>query len=139
MPDMAIGKLAVIAATKVQTIRYYGEIGLLHAFKRTDGGHRLYGPKDVNRLKFIRHARELGFGIEEIRELLALADNPDTSCTAADAIARSQLKQVEIRLEKLKALRKELKRMVEECGHGRVSHCRVIEVLHDHRRCSGEH
>lgn len=139
MPSIAIGKLAVIAATKVQTIRYYEEIGLITPFSRTEGGHRVYGPEDVQRLKFIRHARELGFGIGEIRELLQLSDNPDTSCSAADAIARSQLEQVEIRLEKLRVLRKELKRMVEECGHGRVSHCRVIEVLSDHRHCGSEH
>jgi DNA-binding transcriptional MerR regulator len=136
---MAIGKLAVIAATKVQTIRYYEEIGLIQPFKRSEGGHRLFGPEDVKRLKFIRHARELGFGIDEIRELLVLADNPETSCNAADSIARAQLEQVEIRLEKLFALRKELRRMVGECGHGRVSQCRVIEVLHDHRHCAGSH
>ena len=139
MPGMAIGKLAVIAATKVQTIRYYEEIGLIQPFARSEGGHRLYGPEDARRLKFIRHARELGFGIEEIRELLHLSDNPDTSCSAADIIARSHLEQVELRLKKLQALRKELKRMVEECGHGRVSHCRVIEVLSDHKHCGGEH
>lgn len=139
MPGMAIGKLAVIAATKVQTIRYYEEIGLIRPFARSEGGHRLYGPEDVRRLKFIRHARELGFGIEEIRELLHLSDNPDTSCSAADIIARSHLEQVELRLKKLQALRKELKRMVEECHHGRVSHCRVIEVLSDHKHCGGEH
>ncbi|WP_373504715.1 helix-turn-helix domain-containing protein [Aestuariivirga sp.] len=139
MAGMAIGKLAVIAATKVQTIRYYEEIGLIRPFARSEGGHRLYGPEDARRLKFIRHARELGFGIEEIRELLHLSDNPDTSCSAADIIARSHLEQVELRLKKLQALRKELKRMVEECGHGRVSHCRVIEVLSDHKRCGGEH
>lgn len=139
MSAMAIGKLAVIAATKVQTIRYYEEIGLIRPFKRSEGGHRMYGPEDVQRLKFVRHARELGFGIGEIRELLQLSDNPKTSCSVADAIARSQLEQVEIRLEKLRVLRKELKRMVEDCGHGRVSQCRVIEVLSDHRHCSAEH
>ena len=139
MPGMAIGKLAVIAATKVQTIRYYEEIGLIRPFSRSEGGHRLYGPEDARRLKFIRHARELGFGIEEIRELLHLSDNPDTSCSAADTIARSHLEQVELRLKKLRALRKELRRMVEECGHGHVSQCRVIEVLSDHKHCGGEH
>lgn len=139
MPGMAIGKLAAIAATKVQTIRYYEEIGLVRPFSRTEGGHRIYGPEDVKRLKFIRHGRELGFGIDEIRQLLVLADDPETSCSAADAIARTQLEQVEIRLEKLKVLRKELLRMVGECGHGRVSHCRVIEVLSDHRHCSSDH
>ena len=136
MTGLAIGKLAVIASTKAQTIRYYEEIGLIRPFTRTEGGHRLYGPEDVRRLKFIRHARELGFGIEEIRELLQLSDNPETSCSAADTIARAHLEQVEIRLTKLKALKKELMRMIGECGHGRVSHCRVIEVLSDHRHCA---
>lgn len=139
MTGLAIGKLAVIASTKVQTIRYYEEIGLIRPFTRTEGGHRLYGPEDVRRLKFIRHARELGFGIEEIRELLHLSDNPETSCSAADTITRSHLEQVDIRITKLKALKKELMRMIGECGHGRVSHCRVIEVLSDHRHCASDH
>lgn len=139
MPGMAIGKLAEAAATKVQTVRYYEEIGLIKPFMRSQGGHRLYAPEHLRRLKFIRHARELGFGIDAIRELLNLADNPDMSCEAADIIARGQLEQVEIRLEKLKALRKELKRMVEECGHGRAGQCRVIEVLSDHRHCASDH
>lgn len=139
MTGLAIGKLAAIASTKVQTIRYYEEIGLIRPFTRTEGGHRLYGPEDVRRLKFIRHARELGFGIEEIRELLQLSDNPETSCSAADAIARSHLEQVEIRIAKLKALKKELMRMIGECGHGRVSQCRVIEVLSNHQHCASDH
>lgn len=139
MSGIAIGKLAGLAATKVQTVRYYEEIGLIAPFMRSEGGHRLYNPEDVRRLKFVRHARELGFGIEEIRELLLLVDKPETSCAAADAIARSHLEQVEIRIEKLKALRKELRRMVEDCSHGHVSECRVIEILSDHRHCGGEH
>lgn len=99
MPGMAIGKLAESAATKVQTIRYYEQIGLIRPFSRSEGGHRLYGPEEVKRLKFVRHARELGFGIEAIRQLLTLSDNPETSCSAADAIVRAQLGQVQIRLK----------------------------------------
>jgi len=83
MTTLGIGKLAEIASTKVQTIRYYEEIGLIRPTARSDGGHRLYEPQDVKRLKFIRHARELGFGIEEIRELLHLSDAPNTCCAAA--------------------------------------------------------
>lgn len=139
MPGIAIGELAKAAATKVQTIRYYEEIGLITPFQRTEGGHRLYGPEDSRRLKFIRHARELGFGIEEIRDLLKLSDNPHTSCAAVDAIATSHLAQVEIRITKLKAMRKELKRMLGECSHDRISQCRVIEVLSDHAHCCGDH
>lgn len=139
MTGIAIGKLAEIASTKVQTIRYYEQIGLVWPFTRSEGGHRLYMPEDVQRLKFIRHARELGFGIEEIRELLHLSDNPETSCAAADTIARAHLKQVELRIAKLRSLKNELQRMVKECGHGRASQCRVIEVLSDHRHCHSEH
>lgn len=139
MSGLTIGKLADIGATKVQTIRYYEEIGLIRPFMRSEGGHRIYGSEHAQRLKFIRHARELGFSIENIRGLLTLCDNPETSCAAADSIARTHLEQVEIRLKKLKALRKELNRMIGECHHGRVSHCRVIEVLSDHQHCSSEH
>jgi DNA-binding transcriptional MerR regulator len=139
MQAMAIGELAKVASTKVQTIRYYEEIGLIAPHMRSRGGHRLYSSNDVQRLRFIRHARELGFSIEAIRELLDLSDNPETSCSAADLIARTHLDQIELRLTKLRALRKELRRMVEECGHGRVGQCRVIEVLSDHRHCSGDH
>jgi len=65
MAAIAIGKLAEIASTKVQTIRYYEEIGLIQPFSRTEGGHRLYGPEDASRLKFIRHSRELGSALRK--------------------------------------------------------------------------
>lgn len=139
MRDLGIGALAKAAATKVQTIRYYEEIGLVRASARSAGGHRLFDQKAVERLKFVRHARELGFGIDEIRELLLMSDNPRMSCATADAIARAHLEQVEIRLKKLQAMKQELKRMVEECSHGQVSDCRVISVLGDHRHCRSEH
>ncbi len=136
---IAIGKAALASGVKVPTIRYYENIGLLPSPSRNDGNRRLFEQADVKRLAFIRHARELGFGIEEIRELLKLSDDPETSCAAADRIAKSHLKQVELRIEKLKTLHKELKRMVEECSHGQVSQCHVIEVLGNHAHCSGSH
>ncbi|MGE0007424.1 MAG: helix-turn-helix domain-containing protein [Parvibaculaceae bacterium] len=139
MPAFTIGRLAEATATKVQTIRYYESIGLLPPVTRSAGGHRLYDGEDRKRLTFIRHARGLGFSIEAIRELLGLSDNPQTGCGRADDIARRRLKEVEQRLAQLKALRKELKRMVAECGHGRVSDCRVIEVLSDHGLCRTAH
>jgi len=139
MSGFMIGRLAEATATKVQTIRYYETIGLLAPFTRTEGGHRLYDTEDRKRLTFIRHARELGFSIEAIRELLSLSDDPDTSCERADNIASRQLEEVDQRLKRLKALKKELKPMVAECGHGRVCDCRVIEVLSNHRLCQAAH
>ena len=136
---LTIGNLAADTRTKVQTIRYYEEMGLMKPPERTEGGHRLYSAEDRQRLAFIRHARELGFTLQAIRDLLGLADNPDMSCEAVDQIAKKQLDEVELRLVKLTALREELQRMIGECRHDRVCECRVIKVLGDHRHCAGEH
>ncbi len=88
---------------------------------------------------FIRHARDLGFSLEAIRDLLSLSDNPDQPCAAADAIARAQLAEVESRLARLAALKTELERMVVQCAGDRISDCRVIEVLSDHSLCITDH
>ncbi|WP_375263143.1 helix-turn-helix domain-containing protein [Palleronia sp.] len=136
---LTIGSLAKKTGTKVQTIRYYEQIGMMPEPGRTAGGQRRYGDPELDRLAFIRHARQLGFPLEAIRELLDLSDQPDRPCHEADAIARRQLKQVEQRLARLEALRTELKRMVHECSGGQTADCRVLEVLRDHSECLTDH
>lgn len=128
---LTIGRVAKAASCKVQTIRYYEQIGLLPQPARSEGNQRLYGQSDIDRLQFIRHARELGFPLDAIRALLSLADSPDQSCAAADAIARVQLDAVEQRIVRLQALKAELERMLEQCRGGKIADCRVIEVLSD--------
>jgi len=132
---VSIGAAARASGVKAPTIRFYEQIGLMPPMARTEGNRRLYGPADLRRLAFIRHARELGFEIEAIRELLQLQDRPDQSCAAADEIARGRLSEVRRRIASLRALEAELERMVGECSHGRVAECRVIEVLADHCEC----
>lgn len=140
MKPLPIGALALQTGVKVPTIRYYEGIGLLRDPDRTESNRRTYGADAVQRLKFIRHARELGFSIEAIRELLDLSVQPERSCEAVDAIARGHLDQIEGRIARLSALRAELRRMTSECGRGRVAECRVIEVLADHDQCTvGRH
>lgn len=124
-----IGKVAQRAGCKVQTIRYYEQIGLLGRPQRSEGNQRIYSREDVDRLSFIRHARGLGFALEAIRDLLGLADRPDQPCEAADSIARAQLVQVEQRIEQLQALKLELQRMIAQCSGGEIADCRVIEAL----------
>lgn len=136
---LTIGGLAKRTGTKVQTIRYYEQIGLLPEPCRTEGGQRRYSSEQLDKLSFIRHSRQLGFSLEAIRELLDLSDHPNQSCDMADAIARRQLKQVEQRIARLQALRTELKRMVKECSGGRTADCRVLEVLRDHSECLTDH
>ena len=80
--DLAIGELSRRTGVKVPTIRYYEQIGLLSQPARTEGQQRRYGRNDVDRLNFIRHARELGFEVGAIRELLSLAQQSDKSCAA---------------------------------------------------------
>ena len=135
---LSIGQAARAAGCKVQTLRYYEELGLLPKPMRTAGNQRVYGEEHLRRLAFIRHARELGFPLEAIRELLSLGGKPDQSCAKADAIAGAHLAEVERKIKALAALRGELKRMVQSCRRGRISECRVIEVLadHSHARCA---
>lgn len=139
MKKITIGDAARQSGVKVPTIRYYESIGLLPAPPRSEGNQRAYQERDVDRLVFIRHARELGFEIEAIRTLLSLQDDPHQPCASADAIAKARLGEVEQRIRSLLALKAELEMMVEGCGHGRVDQCRVIEVLADHGQCLHEH
>ena len=114
--EIGIGDLARATGCKVQTIRYYEEIGLMPEPERTAGNQRRYGRRHVDRLAFIRHSRELGFSLEAIRELLSLSDRPEQPCDAIDRLARRQLEQVERRLARLTMLKSELERMLEQCA-----------------------
>ncbi len=132
---IAIGKVSEATGVKIPTIRYYEQIGLLPAPPRTEGNRRTYDRKDAERLTFIRHSRELGFEIDQIRTLLELQDRPDQSCADADTIAKARLVEVKAKIASLTALQAELERMVEGCPRGRVESCRVTEILADHGKC----
>jgi len=135
---LTIGELSRRAGVKVPTIRYYEQIGLLPAPPRTEGGQRRYDEPELKRLNFIRHARDLAFDVEDIRQLLALTETPQHSCHEADSIAARHLAEITERIGRLEALREELQRMVNECGHGRICECRIVEVISDHTQCGHE-
>lgn len=120
---------------KVTTIRYYESIDLMGEPDRSDSGQRLYGDDAVQRLSFIRHGRELGFPTEAIRELITLQSNPGEDCAVVEAIAEDQLQNVRTRLKQLRALERELKRMVAGCGGGKIETCQIIAALNDHGEC----
>ena len=137
--SLSIGQLSQRTGVKVPTIRYYEKIGLIAEAPRNTGNQRIYGPEHMERLNFIRHARDLGFDIDSIRALLDMSSTPQASCHAADSIARAHLDMVRDRIAQLKLLEQELERMVNECSHGKVCDCRVIEILADHEKCSTDH
>lgn len=139
MDDYAIGELAVLSGVKVPTIRYYETIGLLPAPPRTEGNQRRYGQAALDRLRFIAHARAMGFPMPSIRAMLRIAAHPDDPCDDLDQLVRDRLAEVDDRLRRLTGLRAELDAMLASHAHGKVAECRVIEVLSDHDNCAHEH
>lgn len=136
---MKIGELSRATGTNIETIRYYERIGLLPAPHRTAANYRSYGEPHRARLAFVRHSRDLGFTIDEIRSLLDLSDDPARDCSEADRIASRHLEQVEDKIAQLTRLRDELTRIVGRCRGGIAADCRVIEALGDHRHCESAH
>lgn len=126
---LAIGDLGRQTDTKVETIRYYERIGLLSPPARTSGNYRAYTTEHLNRLSFIRRARDLGFSLDQIRALLDLSDDRTRSCDAIDTIAKQHLAEVDRKIADLQALRHELDHMITQCSCGTVADCRIIEAL----------
>ena len=129
---MNIGTLADETGTKTVTIRYYERIGLMPAPERTTSNYRSYGSTHRDRLIFIRRCRDLGFTIEEIRELLDLSADRDRDCAAVDKVAGEHLCAVEQKIADLQQLASELRRISECCQGGRIAECRIIEALSRH-------
>lgn len=137
---LSIGDLSRRTGVKVPTIRYYEQMGLLAAAERSEGNQRRYQRSDLERLAFIRHARDLGLDISAIRELIALGDHPKQPCADADRIAAEHLAGVRRKIDKLKKLEEELQRIVSHCdGDHAIEDCYVIRSLSDHGLCDSEH
>jgi Cu(I)-responsive transcriptional regulator len=124
-----IGALAKATGTTVEAIRWYERVGVLPAPERTSGNYRTYGAAHLERLSFVRRARDLGFTLDQVRELLQLADGPERPCDAVDRVARQHLEEVERKIADLEALRHELRDLIGQCRHGTVAECRIIGAL----------
>lgn len=126
---MLIGELSELTGCKPETIRYYERVGVLAEPQRTGSGYRRYGPDHIERLNFVRGARQLGFSLGEVRELISLSVRQDRSCEAVDAIARRHLEQVRLRISKLRGLARELERMIDSCDGERIPDCRILQAM----------
>ncbi|CUX01999.1 MULTISPECIES: MerR family transcriptional regulator [Rhizobium/Agrobacterium group] len=126
---LTIGYLAKKTGTKVETIRFYEKNGLLPEPGRTEGNYRAYDHMHLNRLSFIRRARDLGFSLDQVRGLLRLSDDRDQSCKAVDEIANEHRAEVERKIRDLQALKAELDNIIDQCSCGTVADCRIIESL----------
>ncbi len=137
--DYSIGELAAETGVKIPTIRYYETIGLIAAPPRTEGNQRRYDDGARERLRFIAHARAMGFPMPSLKAMLRIAGHKDAPCADLDALVRGRLTEVDDRIARLTALRGELSAMLQSHHHGTVGECRVVEVLSDHDQCACEH
>lgn len=130
-PRLTIGALSKQTASKVETIRYYEQMGLLSAARRTSGGHRLYDQAHVKRLTFIRRARALGFSVTEVRTLLTLSDQRRRPCAEVRTVAVIHLADVKGKIADLTAMERVLGDTIARCDAGSGSHCPMIDALYN--------
>ena len=139
----SIGDLSRRTGVKVPTIRYYESRGLLPAPGRSAGNQRRYDRAALDRLGFIRHARDLGLGLDDIAQLISLEGARGDALNAAHAIARAQAEALRARIAQLRRLEAELDRIATSCAphsDGRADHvCAVLHAFGDHSDCAGPH
>jgi MerR family mercuric resistance operon transcriptional regulator len=126
---ISIGILARRSGVQAETIRYYESEGLLPKPERTAGGYRLYGASDIERLSFIRQARELGFKVDSVRRLLSLADRKVDTCEEVRALATAHLGEVRTKLADLRRMERVLSDLIGSCEGRTVPECLLLEAL----------
>jgi MerR family mercuric resistance operon transcriptional regulator len=126
---ISIGALAKRSGVQAETIRYYESEGLLPRPERTAAGYRLYGPSDIERLSFIRQARELGFKVDSVRRLLSLADRRVDTCAEVRELASTHLAEVRTKLADLRRMERVLADLIRSCEGRTVPKCLLLEAL----------
>lgn len=130
MAHLTIGQVARRAGVGVETVRFYEREGLINEPARKASGYRQFGEEVVARLRFIRRAKELGFTLKEIRELLSLKVDPSTSCAEVKGRTEAKLADIEARIKSLKRMKRALAKLNRDCsGRGTTSECPILEAL----------
>jgi len=130
---LTIGQVAAAAAVNTQTIRYYERRGLLSAQRRTPSGYRQYAEDAISRLRFIKHAQELGFSLQEIQDLLGLRVRHAAACDPVERKTRQKIEIVQQKIRDLQRLKRTLERLAAACAARRpTDDCPILEALEDH-------
>jgi MerR family transcriptional regulator, copper efflux regulator len=130
MQGLTIGKVAKAANVGIETLRFYEREGLIAEPPRRRSGYREYPPDTVRRVQFIRRAKELGFSLKEIAELLSLRVAPSTTCADVRAVARDKISDIETKLAELERMKAALERLARACrGKGPTSECPILDAL----------
>ncbi len=130
MKRLTIGRVAGQAGVGVETVRFYERQGLLEEPPRRQSGYREYGEDTVARLRFIRGAKQLGFTLKEIKELLALRHDPSAPCSDLKQRAEAKITDIEIKIRSLQKMKKALVKLAAACsGQGTSAECPLLESL----------
>jgi len=128
-PTMSIGEVSRQSGVNIETIRYYERIGVTPRPARTAGGHRAYDWEQLQRLRFIRRGRGLGFSLDELRAMHRLVDDGTLTCADIHAMTMAHLVDVRRKIADLRRLEQVLEGMAAECSRGNVPECPIIESL----------
>ncbi len=132
MESLQIGKVARLADVGVETIRYYEREGLIAEPPRKESGYRQYPEETVNRIRFIRRTKELGFSLKEIGELLSLRMDPDATCENILERAVAKVANIEEKILTLQRMKMALGKLMAACsGDGPVTECPILEALEE--------
>jgi MerR family mercuric resistance operon transcriptional regulator len=132
---LTIGEIAKQADVGVETIRFYEREGLLRQPPRTRSGYRQYSPDTIRRVRFIRRAKELGFTLKEISELLSLRVDTDRTCAEVRTIAQTKINDIEGKIGELQRIAAVLNRLARACrGRGPTSTCPILDMLDQENR-----
>ena len=126
---MNIGEAARASGVSAKMIRHYESLGLFPEAMRTEAGYRQYGEKDVNTLRFIRHSRDLGFSLEQIRELLGLWQDRRRPSRQVKALAQAHIQELDAKLQELQAMKATLAHLVHCCHGDDRPDCPIIDTL----------
>jgi MerR family transcriptional regulator, mercuric resistance operon regulatory protein len=122
-------ELSRLTGVNVETIRYYEKIKMLRPPPGTEGGRRVYGPNETRLLAFIRRGRELGFGLDDIRALLALGAPGKASCADVREIAAHHLGDIRSKIDDLRKLERLLAKTINQCSGSGTPDCPVVDIL----------
>jgi|Deesub1362A_J573_1020465.scaffolds.fasta_scaffold00034_135 MerR family mercuric resistance operon transcriptional regulator len=137
---LTIGEVARRAGVAVETVRYYERLGLIPPPPRKASGYRLYPEDTVRRIRFIRHAKELGFSLREVAELLALRLEPTTPCAQVKRRVQEKLQDIQRRMQALQRIEKTLEELLGACREGApITQCPILEALEDTERGGKRH
>ena len=126
---MIIGDVATKSGVSTKMIRYYEQIGLIPSPSRTDAGYRIYSERDVHTLRFIRRARDLGFSVAQLQELLALWSDGNRTSAEVKRIASEHIAELEQKIKELQEMREALKHLAEHCHGDDRPDCPILEDL----------